>query len=114
MTNTTAEPEPTVDGLQAEITRLNERLQLMEEKAGAFWLSMACENCDTDMYEGLTLTLDRHRGYPVIPFDIAAQTVFRCARCGASSYTGDFDDVHVEGGSDVSDDDEADDDTEES
>lgn len=65
-----------------------------------FYLSMDCQNgdCEEEILEGLCVTTIEHNGLPVIPYDIAAQTNFNCRKCGASNYTGDFDDIHVEVG----------------
>lgn len=74
----------------------------------AFYLSMDCQNCDEEILHGLCVTTMEHRDRlgnpsPVIPYDMASQTRFDCPRCGARNYTGDFDDIHVEGGTDPSD-----------
>lgn len=55
-----------------------------------FYLLINCVECDEEIFDGPNLTLIEHDGSPVISFDIAAQTKFRCDACGAASYTGDF------------------------
>lgn len=63
-----------------------------------FYLSMDCENCEEEILYGPCGTTEEHRGLPVIPFDMASQSKFECERCNAKHFTGDFDDVHVDGG----------------
>lgn len=55
-----------------------------------FYLSVDCRQCDEEIIYGLCATTIEHNGMPVIPFDIAAQSDFRCDHCGAFNYTGDF------------------------
>lgn len=71
----------------------------------AFYLSIDCDKCDEEILYGPCLTTLEHRGKPVIPFDIAAQSNFDCPRCGADNYTGDFE-VFCEGGEEPDDEDE--------
>ncbi len=70
--------------------------------AAAFYLVINCSNCDEGIYYGPCGTTLEHRGLPAIPFDMAAQTTFRCDRCEAENFTGDFE-VDVEGGIDPAD-----------
>lgn len=76
-----------------------------------FYLSMDCENCEEEMLMGPCGTTEERNGHPVIPFDFASQERFDCNNCGARHYTGDLNDlVMVEGGRNVSDDEDEDDD----
>lgn len=81
----------------------------------AFYLSMDCENCEEEMFYGICMTTEEHMGLPSIPYDMASQTKFVCKRCDAQHFTGDFDDILVEGGADpgtLDDDDEEEDEEE--
>lgn len=65
---------------------------------GAFYLSMECKTCETDMYYGLVITTEEHQGMPVVPFDMAAQARFECGNCGGATEVGDYSDtVHEPG-----------------
>jgi hypothetical protein len=66
----------------------------------AFYLSMECENCEEEMFYGVCVTTEEHQGLPSIPYDMASQSKFVCKSCDAQHFTGDFDDIHVEGGVD--------------
>lgn len=62
--------------------------------SGAFYLSLTCETCGEDMYEGLVVTTLEHDGYPVIDLDLtASQIMFRCDNCGGVTWTGDYVDM---------------------
>lgn len=67
----------------------------MAGQGTAFYFSMDCENpeCGEEILEGLNLTLEEHNGFPVIPFDMAAQTDFECKACGWVHYTPSMDSV---------------------
>lgn len=85
--------------LEVEITQLREQLEYARNRAAVFYFAMDCGNCGEEIYQGLNLTALEHCGHPVIPFDMASQTNFRCDHCGASNYTGDFEEiVSTEGG----------------
>lgn len=79
-------------------------------QAAAFYLSMECETCGSDMYYGLVVTTEVHNGRPVVPFDIASQTQFDCDDCDGVTYVGDLDEAteHEPGELPVDEDDEDD------
>lgn len=58
--------------------------------SGWFYLVMPCQSCDEDIHYGLCHSTLEHNGYPVIPFDMAAQMTFRCDNCQTTNVTGDF------------------------
>lgn len=62
-----------------------------------FYLSLTCGNCDEEVLYGPCATTMEHRGLPVIPFDLLAQSQVLCDYCGADNYTGEFE-IHSEGG----------------
>lgn len=102
----------TTEQLQAEIDPLRYQLEAAQDKLGAHYLLMECENCDEEIYYGVCVTTLEHNGLPAIPFDTAAQTNFECPKCGADNYTGDFE-VFCEGGNDQDDEPEGEDDEDE-
>lgn len=69
--------------------------------APAIYVAIDCANCGEEFLYGRCVTLTVHDdGTPVFPWDLAAQTSFRCAHCRAENYTGDFE-VFSEGGDDA-------------
>lgn len=56
----------------------------------AFYLVAQCPKCDEEIVYGQCVTFMEHQGLPLIPYDLAAQTVFECDHCGARAYSGDF------------------------
>jgi hypothetical protein len=55
------------------------------------YIAVECANddCDATIMYGL-LTLDEHRGCPVVGYDTAATTSFPCPECGKTTYTGEL------------------------
>lgn len=56
----------------------------------AFYQYVYCRSCDEEIIDGPCMTFMQHNGHPVIPFDLAAQSVFTCDKCGARNFTGEF------------------------
>lgn len=54
-----------------------------------FYLSLSCQECDNEVRYGPTLTLDTHRGLPVVPVEVVEQTNFVCDRCDTQNWTGE-------------------------
>lgn len=54
-----------------------------------FYMSMECD-CGETIHQRMG-TFDTHKGEPVIAFDMASQTRWKCDECDAQYATGDFD-----------------------